>query len=178
MGNPRRPPPTPTLTDVRVVDLHEHLHRNLPLIIEDDGGVNVDDESPADAEEPTVITQRLIVGPRAPALVQTESSERLPHGVTATLEVLHGPQVGHSFTLASVATTVGRSSGLVALDDPAVSRTHALIVYQSREFRVRDAGSANGVYLNGARVTDYPVRDGDELLVGRTTLLFSRSGRR
>src|SRR3954466_16411606 len=70
-------------------------------------------------------------------------------------------------------TRVGRSlAGGVALDDPTVSRRHALIVRQADGVRVLDDRSLNGVFVNGERVEWRVLSDGDEIVVGRYRLHF------
>ena len=70
-------------------------------------------------------------------------------------------------------TRVGRSLAAdVRFDDPTVSRRHALIVRQADGVRVLDDRSLNGVYVNGERVEWSPLRDGDEIVVGRHSLWF------
>lgn len=69
---------------------------------------------------------------------------------------------------------IGRSSGChVILDDGLVSRIHARITFQEDIPTVSDAGSANGVFLNGARL-DAPatLNDGDTIRIGKQELLF------
>ena len=70
-------------------------------------------------------------------------------------------------------TRIGRSlSADVRFDDATVSRRHALIVHQADGTRVLDDRSLNGVYVNGRRVEWSPLRDGDQITVGRHTLWF------
>ena len=70
-------------------------------------------------------------------------------------------------------TRIGRSLAAdVRFDDATVSRRHALIVNQADGVRVLDDRSLNGVYVNGERVEWSPLRDGDEILVGRHSLWF------
>jgi pSer/pThr/pTyr-binding forkhead associated (FHA) protein len=70
-------------------------------------------------------------------------------------------------------TRVGRSLAAdVRFDDATVSRRHALIVSQADGVRVLDDRSLNGVYVNGRRVEWSPLRDGDEIMVGRHSLFF------
>ena len=70
-------------------------------------------------------------------------------------------------------TRIGRSLAAdIRFDDPTVSRRHALIVRQPDEVRVLDDRSLNGVFVNGRRVEWSPLRDGDEILVGRHCLRF------
>ncbi len=70
-------------------------------------------------------------------------------------------------------TRIGRSLAAdVRFDDATVSRRHALIVHQADGTRVLDDRSLNGVYVNGRRVEWSPLKDGDQILVGRHTLYF------
>lgn len=69
-------------------------------------------------------------------------------------------------------TRIGRSVAAdLRLDDPSVSRRHALVVAEpGKELRVLDDRSLNGVFVNGKPVEWGPLRDGDELTVGRYSL--------
>ena len=70
-------------------------------------------------------------------------------------------------------TRIGRSlAAAVRFDDPTVSRRHALVVRQPDGVRVLDDRSLNGVFVNGERIEWHPLRDGDELVVGRHRLTF------
>jgi ABC-type sugar transport system ATPase subunit len=97
----------------------------------------------------------------------------LPPFVRASLEIVGGPSAsGHVHTLTMTETLIGRTESDVVLDDPGVSRRHASISYVDQRFRVRDERSANGTYLNGSRVGEYDLEDGDEIRVGETILNF------
>jgi FHA domain/Zinc-ribbon containing domain len=67
---------------------------------------------------------------------------------------------------------VGRSVAAdVRLDDPSVSRRHALIVSEpNASLRVLDDRSLNGVFVNGACVEWGKLEDGDRLTIGRYQL--------
>lgn len=69
-------------------------------------------------------------------------------------------------------TRIGRSvTADIRLDDPSVSRRHALIVSEPGEpLRVLDDRSLNGVFINGDLVEWGKLADGDELTVGRYRL--------
>lgn len=69
-------------------------------------------------------------------------------------------------------TRIGRSVAAdVRLDDPSVSRRHALIVSEPDEsLRVLDDRSLNGVFVNGELAEWGKLVDGDELTVGRYRL--------
>jgi hypothetical protein len=69
--------------------------------------------------------------------------------------------------------TVGRAGGCaIALpEDTYVSSLHARVFVAEGQVLVEDLGSTNGTFLNQAKVTAaVPVRKGDRLQVGNTTL--------
>ena len=74
-------------------------------------------------------------------------------------------------------TRIGRSIAAdIRLDDPSVSRRHALIVSeQPQALRVLDDRSLNGVFLNGERSSGGGSCDGDELTIGRYRLFALES---
>ena len=66
-------------------------------------------------------------------------------------------------------TRIGRSAAAdIRLDDPSVSRRHALVVAEpGKPLRILDDRSLNGVFLNGEIVDWGRLADGDELTIGR-----------
>jgi pSer/pThr/pTyr-binding forkhead associated (FHA) protein len=65
-------------------------------------------------------------------------------------------------------TRIGRSLAAdVRLDDPTVSRRHALVVRHPEGVRLLDDRSLNGVFVNDVRVESKVLEDGDEIIVGR-----------
>jgi len=67
----------------------------------------------------------------------------------------------------------------IALNEPAVSRRHARLVWLESRWLVEDRGSANGTFVNDVRVpfgSPHPLRHGDRIGVGGATLLFSWPG--
>jgi hypothetical protein len=86
---------------------------------------------------------------------------------------LDGDENATAFVLRREWTRIGRSLAAdIRFDDPTVSRRHALIVRQPDGLRVLDDRSLNGVFVNGKRVEWSPLRDGDEIAVGRHRLHF------
>jgi hypothetical protein len=68
---------------------------------------------------------------------------------------------------------IGRASECdVTLNDPSVSRAHALVDIAGAEPTVRDLGSTNGTFVNGVRIQSRALHDGDELRFGNTKVLF------
>jgi hypothetical protein len=83
---------------------------------------------------------------------------------------------GDRFTLNEYTISVGRhpESNLV-LADSNVSRNHAEIRPQGEGFVVVDLGSTNGTRVNGVRVDQQVLRDGDEITFGNTRIRFEAS---
>ena len=70
-------------------------------------------------------------------------------------------------------TRIGRSLAAdLRFDDATVSRRHALIACEEGAVRVLDDRSLNGIQVNGRRVEQSPLADGDEIQVGRHVLYF------
>jgi pSer/pThr/pTyr-binding forkhead associated (FHA) protein len=86
---------------------------------------------------------------------------------------IQGPQQTLLIPLADGAVHVGR--GLAAelrLDESSVSRRHAIIVPRPAGARILDDRSANGTFVNGRRVQQADLRDGDVIVLGRVVLRF------
>ncbi|HEX9188729.1 MAG TPA: FHA domain-containing protein, partial [Vicinamibacteria bacterium] len=69
--------------------------------------------------------------------------------------------------------TIGRDpSNDLVLPDAMVSRRHAVVEHRGGQFFLRDCGSANGSVVNGDRVSERGLRDGDLVAIGSMRLLF------
>jgi pSer/pThr/pTyr-binding forkhead associated (FHA) protein len=70
-------------------------------------------------------------------------------------------------------THIGRSpSSEIVLDDASVSRRHALITRRGDRTVILDDRSRNGVHVNGARVSEADLHDGDIVVCGHITLRY------
>jgi pSer/pThr/pTyr-binding forkhead associated (FHA) protein len=70
-------------------------------------------------------------------------------------------------------TRIGR--GLAAdlrLDENSVSRRHAMLVNDSDGARILDDRSSNGTFVNGERVEQATLANGDVVMLGRVVLRF------
>ncbi len=86
---------------------------------------------------------------------------------------VQGPDERLLIPLGRGVTHIGR--GLAAdlhLDENSVSRRHAILVYRSLGFRILDDRSSNGTFVNGRRVTQVDLKDGDVLALGRVVLRY------
>ena len=107
----------------------------------------------------------------------TVGIDDLPDGA-ATLVVTRGPGAGSRFVLDDDVVQAGRHPDSdIFLDDVTVSRRHAELARSSGSWIVRDVGSLNGTYVNRQRIEDQaPLKNGDELQIGRFKLVFLTAG--
>jgi pSer/pThr/pTyr-binding forkhead associated (FHA) protein len=106
--------------------------------------------------------------------------------VHATLVIERGNSAGKQFPLRNQEANIGRwdaDGGVfpdvdLDSDDPEakVSRRHARISLRDGQYQIEDLGSTNGTFVNrGHRLTPgdrQPLKDGDEIIVGKTFLRF------
>jgi pSer/pThr/pTyr-binding forkhead associated (FHA) protein len=93
------------------------------------------------------------------------------------LRTLTGEQPERTFRiLPGGIRTVGRATGADFIVDAAlVSRVHCrLTALPDGQLEVRDLESTNGTFVNGERVEQAHLTDGDRLQVGRLELVVSR----
>ena len=84
-----------------------------------------------------------------------------------------GDDAEHRIELSTEVTRVGRSSEAdVRLPDAGVSRLHAELRRLGDEVVLVDLGSTNGTTLNGRKVLEGRLRDGDRIGVGTSSLVF------
>jgi pSer/pThr/pTyr-binding forkhead associated (FHA) protein len=83
---------------------------------------------------------------------------------------------GDRFTLEEHIIGIGRRpESNIVLADPNVSRNHAEIRPQGDGFVLVDLGSTNGTKVNGVRIDQHVLADGDELTFGNTRMRFEAS---
>ena len=70
-------------------------------------------------------------------------------------------------------THVGRGFAAdLRLEDQSVSRRHAIVHQRVGGVRILDDRSANGTFVNGRRVAEAELADGDVVVLGRVVLTF------
>lgn len=70
--------------------------------------------------------------------------------------------------------TIGRDVfNSLSLQDPELSRSHAIIFEQDQEVIIKDLKSRNGVYVGGERISEKLLQPGDEIILGSSILIFS-----
>lgn len=122
----------------------------------------------------------------APAFAISQGSIAMMDGAHARLVIERGRSAGKQFPLSDDESQIGRwdaDGGIfpdvdLDADDPEakVSRRHARIVRRTGQYYIEDLGSTNGTFINrGRRLLPgdrQPLRDGDEIIVGKTFLRF------
>jgi len=86
---------------------------------------------------------------------------------------VQGPEETLLIPLGGDVTHVGR--GLAAdlrLDEGSVSRRHAILVNRSAGVRILDDRSSNGTFVNGRRVAQADLCNGDVFMLGRVVLRY------
>ncbi|HUT46655.1 MAG TPA: FHA domain-containing protein [Sedimentisphaerales bacterium] len=95
----------------------------------------------------------------------------------ASLFIISGDRKGSCYPLGHRTNVVGRNEALpIQILDDLVSRKHLQIRYdkqQDKHYAV-DMKSRHGVFINDRKIAEETALvDGDEILVGQTTLLFT-----
>lgn len=125
--------------------------------------------------------------PQQPALLQQPSYPpqptlypQQPRQLTAapaviTLAAVSGPHANQSFQFGPGLIKIGREpdSQICLSLDTMVSRRHAEIGWDGQNWHIRDAGSRNGLWINGARVSQTMLRPGDRIGVGQSVLAIT-----
>ena len=90
--------------------------------------------------------------------------------------VRQGKEPGRIFEVRKDRLTIGRSrESDIFLEDLAVSRLHTTVGRdETGRYLLRDENSANGTYVNGQRISEHVLEEGDEIQVGQTVLAFVR----
>ncbi len=92
-----------------------------------------------------------------------------------SVTVISEPFVGtkSSFEEGQTEIVVGRDRPAnLLIDCPDISRRHAVIAIKWGHYIVRDLQSKNGTFVNGRRIEESPLRDGDEIIFGTVKALF------
>jgi pSer/pThr/pTyr-binding forkhead associated (FHA) protein len=112
-------------------------------------------------------TSALDVPPRGDSDRRGSASGDLPRGRYLL------DDAGVAFALQDAVTHIGRGIGnAVRLDDHTVSARHAIVVARPAGLRILDDRSTNGTIVNGRRVDEAELQDGDVVVLGRVVLTY------
>lgn len=90
------------------------------------------------------------------------------------LTVVSGPQLGTSYILREGETTLGRASeNHIVLPSHQISKHHCALNLKGDMIQLKDQGSANGTYVNGALTRTKSLKSGDRISLGEFVLEIS-----
>jgi pSer/pThr/pTyr-binding forkhead associated (FHA) protein len=94
----------------------------------------------------------------------------------AVLRGVSGPYFGKVVAIRG-RLVIGRGDDCdLVLDEPEMSRKHAMIEVRQNDIYLRDLGSTNGTYVNGVKVRDAALFTGDQLAFDRNRFLIEAPG--
>lgn len=145
-----------------------------------------DSREMSEAQAAIAVNQELAAHMPSSAYAVSSGSIALMDGAHARLVIERGRSAGKQFPLSDEESQIGRwdaDGGIfpdvdLDADDPEakVSRRHARIMRRNGQYFIEDLGSTNGTFINrGRRLLPgdrQPLRDGDEIIVGKTFLRF------
>ena len=101
-----------------------------------------------------------------------------PAGKPFALKFISGKYQGGEFPLkAEKQVVIGRSSELdMVLVEDMVSRKHAKITFTAGKISIEDLGSTNGTFVNGEKVKQARLKEGDRILIGTSILKLVHQG--
>jgi Protein of unknown function (DUF3662)/FHA domain len=112
----------------------------------------------------------------ATQVMQTAAAQAAPVRKGYAMLLLQASDGPQPIPVESTTMTIGRGlSNDIILEDTRVSRHHAQLRYKSRRFWITDLGSTNGTSVNGERVNETALRDGDVISLGGLELTFRDS---
>lgn len=157
---PPEPPPAPAPPPLPVV-----IRAEVESLAPDDAAPAV----PAEIETAQAgVVEAGVGGPAQPP----PPAETGTAGARPRLQALDGEIDPPEFALEPL-TFIGRTpENQVRIYKPAVSRRHAQIASTAEGWMLRDLSSENGTYVNGQRVTERLLADGDRVQFGTSRFLF------
>lgn len=131
-------------------------------------GTALVDESGAEVS-PEEVGEELRPG-RTQVLDRQKLAAAQPKAPRAALELV---EEGRGVAVGAATCTLGRSpENDVVIDDRRVSRRHAEIRVRLGRHTLYDLGSTNGTFVNGKRISEVVLSDGDRITLGAATLVY------
>jgi pSer/pThr/pTyr-binding forkhead associated (FHA) protein len=89
------------------------------------------------------------------------------------LKAIEGPDKGLEFQIDQPEVVLGRGEDCdVLLTDLQASRTHAKILQDGDDYFLCDLGSTNGTFLNGVKIRERLLVNGDRIRIGNNIFLL------
>jgi ABC-type multidrug transport system ATPase subunit len=102
-------------------------------------------------------------------------SDHLPKGIMMAFSQTGGDETWRSFPVTTDEITIGRGENCdIRLDHISVSRLHAVIARRGDKFYITDSHSANGIFVNGRKISGHhELREKDLIVITNSKLIFS-----
>ncbi len=93
-------------------------------------------------------------------------------GHRSRVVIINGDNAGAGYPVKGTLSFGRADANTVTLKDAKVSRQHAQIQQQGKEFILIDLNSSNGTFVNGERIEEHVLANGDEIQIGDVLLQF------
>ncbi len=95
-----------------------------------------------------------------------------PTGGGARIVLINGEDAGAAFALKGTISFGRAESNTITIRDAKVSRQHSQIQQHGNEHVIIDLNSSNGTYVNGERVEEHVLSNGDEIQIGDAIMQY------
>lgn len=101
----------------------------------------------------------------------------MPDLPSGELHVSWGDHIGELFCLYNECRIGRGGDNDLVFSDDSVSRHHIVLTKSGSTYRLRDLGSSSGTFVNGTKVQECLLADGDRIQIGSVLLAFSTDQR-
>ncbi len=127
-------------------------------------GIPEDERTIYDAEESTVLEE---------GTEMDEDRTLFYEEPVAKLVVVKSEALEGEILLEEEETVIGRDADAgIPIEDKRISRKHCRIWLDGDAYKITDLGSSNGTFVNGKKVTEQALENGDTLQIGSSTFSF------
>ena len=95
------------------------------------------------------------------------------------LHILSGILEGKVIDIIEERVTLGRAlDNVIRLEDGTISHHHAMILTENGEFKLRDLNSTTGTRVNGVRIVESKLNNGDQVRFGSVEMRFESDSKK
>ena len=109
-------------------------------------------------------------------LSETPVQDKIRPGAYIEIEKSNIPVPKQIEILTNKKYSIGRTKeNDIYLKDTAVSRNHAVIEFNGKDFIIKDLDSTNGTIVNDKKIVNHYLQDGDKIEIGETLMVFKKA---
>jgi hypothetical protein len=95
------------------------------------------------------------------------------------LHVLSGVLEGKTFDLLEERVSLGRAlDNIIRMEDGTISHHHAMLIQEAGDFSLRDLNSTNGTRVNGIRIVETKLHNGDAIRLGSVEMRYESDAKK